>query len=178
MLCHLFTAFFDVEAVERLDFYYSGEVSQPVIVSMGQALKRQLAIGDGQGTKTRKVFSAYVEMLQNVVRYAEGREGAVIVCQVAGEHLVACANRVAKRDADALKAKLETVLAASQEDVREAYRAQLRQAQIGADGGAGLGLLTLARESSKPMEYRFVDQVVDQDAAADGFCYFLLKATL
>ena len=58
-------------------FAYSGYVSEPVLMGVGEALKQKLAVADADTKTVRSVFAIFVEQMQNIIRYsAEGDEDA------------------------------------------------------------------------------------------------------
>ena len=63
----------------------------------------------------------------------------------------------------------------SMAEIRDAYRAQLRSGDADADSkGAGLGLLTVARDAAGPIEY----SLADMPGYENRLLYFYLKATV
>ncbi|WP_054773548.1 DUF6272 family protein [Methylogaea oryzae] len=54
-------------------FYYTGGFSQSIVTAMSDMLKHKLQANGVTGSTARKIFSAFVEMAQNVVHYSEDR---------------------------------------------------------------------------------------------------------
>ena len=155
-------------------FYYAGEFTPPVIAAAADSLKARLATEDASGPAKRKLFSTFVEMAQNILHYAAttpaddgsapaprgaigvGREDAA---DAAGHYWIVCSNAVDVDYVPRLADKLNAVRAMSLEEIKQSYREQLRNPTHGADDpiskGAGLGLLTIARDASAPLEYSF-----------------------
>jgi len=86
MLIDLFTVFREEADANGIVFYYSGILSQNVITTMSDSLKQKLQIQDEKGARSRKVFSTFIEMIQNAMHYSPGmpdsddtKEGSVIV---------------------------------------------------------------------------------------------------
>lgn len=183
----VFNAFRDAAAEKGIIFYYNGYFSQNIIAAMGDALRQKLQSEEG-GAKTRKVFSSFIEMAQNIVHYsaeqltrsthqeASVRLGAVAVGRQGDRFFVLCGNVLDNSAVDRLREKLESVRAMSAEEIKKAYREQLRNDEHGDinpdSKGAGLGLLTLARDAAEPIQYAFVP--VENEL----YCQFYLRAVI
>ena len=51
-------------------FCYSGYVTQKILVAIGETIKKKLEVEETDLGKTKKVFSIFVEGVQNVIRYS------------------------------------------------------------------------------------------------------------
>ena len=51
-------------------FCYSGYVTQKILVAIGETIKKKLEVEETELGKTKKVFSIFVEGVQNVIRYS------------------------------------------------------------------------------------------------------------
>ncbi len=186
MLIDVFTVFREEADANGIVFYYSGILSQNVIKTMGDSLKQKLQIQDESGARSRKVFSTFIEMIQNAMHYSpstpdsEGaKEGSIIVGRENGKYFIICANFIEKQFAPRICEKLDPILQMSAEEIKQAYRAQLKNEQHSEDSiskGAGLGFLTLARDSIEPIEYAIRECVSTNDE--DQLSCFYLKATI
>ncbi len=163
-------------------FYYTGEFSQNVIAAMSDSLKQQLDAVGASAPARRKVFSSFVEMAQNIMHYARDEAGsssvgAMAVSHDAGRFYVMCANPVRLDHVERLRAKLEPLRSMTLEEIKLAYKEQLRNDDHAKDAisrGSGLGFLTVAREASQPIEY----QIVLSSQRDDGQAEFYLRAAI
>lgn len=170
-------------------FYHSGEFNEAVIAAAAQALKHRMEENGATGPAKRKLFSTFVEMAQNIVHYAarppgveadtaRGKDGTVAVGKSVDDYWVICINRVDTAHVARLSEKLDVVRSMSLEDIRKTYREQLRNTQHehsdAISKGAGLGWLTIARDSKQPLEYSFAS-----DPGSDGkTAFFFAKAVV
>jgi len=164
-------------------FYYSGYFSQNIINAIGDAVRLRLERSDTPGGVRRKLFSTFIEMAQNIVHYSsnnltpieqadrELRAGSVCVMQENGQFFIMCANPVTPEWAEHLRRVLEPLCDMSAEQIRYAYRRQLRKPAPDDSKGAGLGFLTIAKESSRPIEFSL-------EPNETGMVTFSLKATI
>lgn len=151
-------------------FYYSGYLSQAILMATAEAVKLRLEQRDQDYKVRRRVLSSLIEMGQNVVHYSadclsdpdqttdEMRFGAIAIVRRGQRYVVSCSNPIDRAVQARLEPKVAMVSRMSLEEIKAAYRATLRREE-GEEGskGAGLGLLTLARDASDALEYRFAD---------------------
>lgn len=166
-------------------FYYAGEFTPAVVAAAADSLKQRLATEDASGPAKRKLFSTFVEMAHNILHYAvppeeggvaplaadaaTGPQGAIGVgkdlpeggqeAEAAPQYWIVCSNAVDVAHVPRLTDKLDALRAMSLEEIKQSYREQLRNPDHNANDtlskGAGLGLLTIARDASAPLEYSF-----------------------
>lgn len=165
-------------------FYQSGEFTSPIISAAAEALKLRLAENGASGPVTRKTFSTFVEMAQNIHHYAvpdaenSSGVGSIGVSKSGDDYWIVCANRVLSGHVSRITEKLELVRAMSLDEIKKAYKAQLNnENHANSDPlsrGAGLGWLTIARDSKLPIEYSF-----SSDEASNGqHAHFYVKAVI
>ncbi len=184
MSIDLFTMFREEADANGIVFYYSGELSQNVIRSMGDSLKQKLQIQDEKGARSRKVFSTFIEMIQNAMHYSpetpgsdNTKEGSILVGKNEEKYFVICANFIQRQHEARIREKIDPILKMSADEIRQAYRTQLKNDLHHNDGiskGAGLGFLTLARDSAEPIEYIIREAIGYENELS----YFYLKATI
>ncbi len=178
----LFNNFCSQAAQSGILFYYTGEFSQNVIKVMGETVQQRMDAIGANGPARRKVFSAFVEMAQNILHYADTTPGdgatigALAVGRTDDKYFVVCGNPVRLEHVARIREKLDPLRSMTLEEIKAAYRQQLRNDEHDQDvvsKGAGLGFLTLARESSEPIEYQIVHRSGD-----DTYAEFYLRAAI
>ena len=179
----VFSAFSEVANLNGIIFYYHGTFSQNVISTMGDALKQRIESQDTNSKTSRKLFSSFVEMVQNALHYSPathdsrgGNWGTVAVGKLGGKFFIVCGNLVEKQYVDRIREKLDPLKKMSLEEIKLAYREKLNSDSSGdsVSKGAGLGFLTLARDAAEPIEYT----LIDQHGHESEFSYFYLKAVI
>lgn len=179
----IFNAFRDVASVNGVIFYYNGNISQNVILTMGDALKQRLEKQDAKAPTSRKLFSSFIEMVQNALHYSPDapdstgeKLGAVAVGRREDRFFIVCGNLVRKQNVERIREKLEPIMKMSLDEIKLAYREQLKSegSDDNTSKGAGLGFLTLARDAVEPIEY----SLVDMPGRESEFSYFYLKAII
>lgn len=61
---------------EGIILSFRGAVTQEVIISLGEALKKQVELQSESMSRNMRVFSAFVELVQNIDRYSGERRDA------------------------------------------------------------------------------------------------------
>jgi hypothetical protein len=182
MSIDLFTLFREEADTNGIVFYYSGILSQNVITTMSESLKQKLQAQDASGTRSRKIFSTFIEMVQNAMHYSpdsdDTKEGSIIVGKKEDKYFVVSANFIQKQHEARISEKLDAIQKMSADEIKQAYRAQLKNDRHESDDtiskGAGLGFLTLARDSVEPIAYSFKDVIGDTHELS---CFYL-KTTI
>ncbi|MCX0497740.1 SiaB family protein kinase [Erwinia billingiae] len=162
---------------------YTGFFSQHNITAMGEVIRLYLEQNEGSFATRRKLFSTFIEMVQNILRYSsdsrallrdndEMRFGSVTFGMDQGKYICQSANLVRSEDTGRLRECLETLQSMSDEQIKLTYKASLRAEAPAWSKGANIGLLTLARDVSEPLEFTF-QQVESTDLSA-----FYLKAII
>lgn len=169
-------------------FYYEGYFSQNIIAAVADAVKMRIEHVGAAGTKRRKLFSSFIEMTQNIIHYSvdayshdnsanfgnEVRHGSICISTepVADTYFLQCANPVQKPVAEQLRSKLEHLRTLTIDDIKREYKQTLRADTSAESKGAGLGLLTVARDASAPLEFDFIP------IEGSDNVLFYLKATI
>ncbi len=161
-------------------FSFSGPMSHEIIEGIGSAIRVKIGEGeDGDRRAALKVFSIFVEQVENVINYSVEKDpkdsgmsfGIVVVGKKDGLFFISGGNRIEKERQDVL-AEYLTKLAAMDKAELKVYYKERRRAEKSADSkGAGIGFIEMARKSSRPLEFSFQD--IDQD-----YSFFTIKISI
>ncbi|MEW6444655.1 MAG: SiaB family protein kinase [Pseudomonadota bacterium] len=186
MQLDVFNAFRDHALRNGVLFYFNGYFSHNVIGAMGDTLRHRLEAQGTKGAVTRRVFSTFIEMAQNILNYGVDAErpeqggqmslGAVAIGELGDQFYIICGNHIDQAHVDRVREKLEAIRSMSNDEIKQAYKQQLRSQDHEEDPiskGAGLGFLTVARDSSAPIEYTFIEDQGSPDKVG-----FYLKAII
>jgi hypothetical protein len=112
----------------------------------------------------RKVTFLMVECFQNIVRHGESvifddehieNPGYFLTKNIDNTHFITSGNLVRKENVKKLTEDLRHVNSLTKQELRELYKKALSTNEISEKGGAGLGLIELARKSGHPIEFSF-----------------------
>lgn len=156
---------------EDLVYVYRGVFSQLITDSIIALTENNLtSVGESQKLKKR-VFSIMVECLQNITRhqYIDGREdltadqsGMFIICNRDKSYQMTSGNVVNNDAIPHLKCLLDKVNSLDKDSLKEYYKKVLEDGSISSKGGAGLGLIEMARKSGNKLFYTFeqIDELI------------------
>lgn len=140
---------------------FNGPFSQGLIVEIGTALKSYLESETASSSSAFDVFAVYVEIAQNIRRYAalrgygetDATSTVVVSRDEEGRYVITAGNIVERADGDALAERLARVSTMDKAELKAAYKEQLRKPreENNDEGAAGLGLLDMARKASAPL---------------------------
>jgi hypothetical protein len=165
---------------DRTLLCFNGPISRSLIEEIGNALKNYLETQEARPAEAMDVFSAYIEMTQNIRQYAmqqgygDGDAAATVVISrnEEGRYTVSAGNRVELADGERLVERVRQLAAMDKAELKAAYKTQLRQPRDpAATTGAGLGLIDLARRASAGLEASFSPH-------ADGRGFFSLSVVI
>ena len=181
MLAEEYLSFKKILEQKGIIFSFSGYVSEGILFALGDALKQKMALEDTDSNTTKKVFSVFVEQVQNIIRYSADRvsgdigrpvelsSGMIAVGQEQGKFFVICANKVRTEDRHRLKERLEHLQTLDKDGIKAYYKEKLREEPEAESKGDSIGLIEIARRASAPIDFDFMQ--VD-----DAYAFFCLKA--
>ena len=162
---------------------YSGYVSEDILLAVGNTLRVRLEDHARDGAQIRNVFSIFVELMQNIIRYGvEGPHpgsdagekpsfGIVMVSENDGHMDIIAGNYVAKDEAKQLVGRVNELQCHSHDELRHMYRERLRRSPDRASKGASLGLIEIARRSTLPVMCEIMP-------ASGSLSFFMIRATV
>lgn len=170
-------------------FSYSGYLNEDILSGIGNALRSKMTIDRTEEKISRAVFSAFVEQVQNVIRYSAETSTQASSGEVAGEEalvlpyglvaigeypdgqqFVTCCNMVLSSDTKKLSEQLESIRDLDRKELGALMRQQLRDGPPEGSKGAGVGFIAIAREANGNWDYDIVEN------AKEGFDFFSFEA--
>jgi hypothetical protein len=146
---------------------FTGYLSEGVLFALGETLKQKLALDATDPNTNKRVFSVFVEQVQNVIRYSTDRaegdvparvelsSGTVTVGRTDEKFFVTCGNMVRADDVGRLRERLELLNQMDKEALKQYYREKLKEPPEEQSKGASIGLIEIARRASEPIEFDF-----------------------
>lgn len=115
----------------------------------------------GESSKTqKKVYFLMVETLQNITRHqditqSEENHAFFVVLNKDGEYSLTSGNIIDNSKTDELKKSIEKINSLNPTELKEYYKFVLENTGMSEKGGAGLGLIEMARRSGNKLLYHF-----------------------
>lgn len=162
-------------ADEHLMFAYRGEVTGDNSVSLLTLLEREMEFSEFGLLGRKRLFMFVLENLQNITRHSlkesEDLTSLVVYHKTDNGYTVSTANALRNSEVRGLRRNLERIKSLEPDKIREVYRKMLQETVIGKKGGAGLGLMEMARKTGNMLDYDF--RPVDEKHS-----YFILSKTV
>ncbi|WP_019583900.1 MULTISPECIES: SiaB family protein kinase [unclassified Thioalkalivibrio] len=162
-------------------FSFTGYISEGILKALGDALRQKIRLESTDTKTVNRVFSVFVEQVQNIIRYSAERiehddeppvelsSGMITVGSENGRFFVICGNVIGRKDADTLAARLRELAAMDSDELRRFYKEKLREPPDEGSKGGSIGLIEIARRASEPIQFDF-------QHISDAQSYFVLKA--
>lgn len=155
----LFILFKEFESY-TLSYVYKG-IFNPGLTDKILSLSETNMNLTGESPKTqKKVYFVMIETLQNITRHqdttqAEENHAFFVVLNKNGEYSLTSGNVIDDSKIEGLKASIEKINAFTPEELKEYYKYVLENTGMSEKGGAGLGLIDMARKSGNKLLYHF-----------------------
>lgn len=115
----------------------------------------------GHRTDLKKLCGIALELLDNAQRYSTTQDVG-FEWRIEGDQLVVCIrNQASRADAERLLSTVEGINNMTTEQVVEAFKAQLLNEGFGEKGGAGLGMLQIAKKTGSRLTARIAPATGD-----------------
>lgn len=137
---------------------FNGPINAALIEEIGRALRDYLNHQQEAPSAVADIFSVYIEMTQNIRRYADQHPGlqgassaAIVVSRIDGHYVVSAGNIVTPDDGNLLARRVEELSAMTGPELKARFKSQLRMPREHLNGSAGLGLIDMARKAARPL---------------------------
>jgi len=126
----------------------------------------------------RRVYHAMIEILQNMSRHSDEisesshvGKGLFMIGKKREQYFIITSNKIKNKNISKLKASIEQINKSSFDELNLMYSTQLSGGKMSPKGGAGLGLIDIARKTSKALQFNFIP-------INTYYSYFVLKVVI
>ena len=165
----------DFPIIESIDFHkkmneknilliQKGDFSQESILPVLNIIEQNLRSDSSIPNKNKEVYHVLVELLQNIGKHClkidERNDGIFLIGQKESNFVVTAGNYIENSKVPDLEKRLKTVQTLSKNELKELYLKELKEGKETEHGGAGIGLIDIAKECTNPIKYNFykIDQ--------------------
>ena len=160
---------------DRLMFVYRGVVTNENSMPLLTLLEKEMENSEFGFVGRKKLFMFVLESLQNVSRHSNKNLYAdmslVVYSKTDNGYTVATGNVLPVTGIDDLKSKLSEINHLQPDEIRKAYRKMLSTTEFSNKGGAGLGLIEMAKTTGNKLDFDFVP-------LNNEYAYFILSKTV
>jgi len=159
---------------------YEGEVDQSITKAFTSLIERNLSGSQESIMLQKRVYHVMVECLQNICKHSDHMltgesispgEGVFVVAKDHDSYIIVSGNAVYKRKLDSLTSTINHINELTIDELKEYYKIQLKESRLSEKGGAGLGLIDIARKTEKKIE--FILEPINDDVV-----FFIMKFTI
>lgn len=163
---------------DNLNYVYRGNFSQNITDNILSFTEVNLSkVGESNKIKKR-IFTIMVEGLQNITRHQEisasqstNEEGIFLMQNIDNHYYITTGNPIFKENIPKLTQQINKINGLDSVALKQYYKEVLNDNIISKKGGAGLGLIEIARKSDNKLIYDFVD-------LNEHYSYFYLTTTI
>jgi hypothetical protein len=160
---------------ERLMFVYRGVVTNENSASLLMLLEKEMENSEFGFVGRKRLFMFVLESLQNVSRHSDHNQysdmSLVVYSKTDSGYTVTTGNVIESDKINDLSNKLYEINNLDSGEIRSVYRNMLSNAEFSSKGGAGLGLIEMAKKTGNKLDYDFIK-------LDDKFSYFILSKTV
>ena len=165
-MVHQIQKFYEQLKDEGIVFSFTGPVSQSLLEGIGETLRKKMTLEETSTNVTQKVFSIFVELMQNVINYsAEKGTGeyeqdlsfGILIIGKRDEHFyIQCGNYITQEQKGPLTEKLSKIQSMNKDELKKYYKEQRRKESEDGSKGAGLGFIEMARKATRPISFDMI----------------------
>jgi hypothetical protein len=160
---------------KRLMFVYRGVVTNVNSLSLLMLLEKEMENSEFGFAARKRLFMFVLESLQNISRHTGdndyARMSVVAYSRTDSGYTVATGNVMEAGKVPDLRNRLRQINRLDPKDVRDVYRKMLDSSEFSSKGGAGLGLMEMAKKTGNKLDYDFIK-------INDRLYYYVLSKTV
>ncbi len=169
-----------IQGINKLsyEYIYRGKFTKNITANLLALTETNLEKADDTQKLKKKIYFVMVECLQNITKHQDkvkdvvGDESAILVIQKRDKrYYITTGNIIENQNIEKLTGMLEKVNSMDSNELKVYYQEMLVTGEISKKGGAGLGLIAMARKTGNKLLYDF--QKVDEKIS-----YFYLRTEI
>jgi len=162
-----------------ISIVFMGEFNHEITKMFTTMSERELEKKREEKSTTRKVYHAMVETLQNISKHSDditGIEnnignGLFMIGKKNNTYFIITSNKVKNKKTETIEASLKQVNALDREELNTLFKKIIKEGKMSEKGGAGLGLIDIARKTGNKLEHQFLP-------LDDEYSLFILKVEI
>ena len=157
---------------------YQGQLDFDSIGDLIQSLKDKMRKRDVRFNIYKRILTIIIESLENIIRYRENldQKNSIILSYPPefqiyaddNQFIIESSNAILSDDIESLDKKLSQLNELDKIGIRELYKATITDGKFSEKGGAGLGMIEMAKIADDKLDYSF--SKID-----NNYSYFILR---
>lgn len=154
---------FDEMKDNGISLVYLGEFNHEIIKMFTNMAEETMDMNSEEKAIKKKVYHTMVETLQNMNKHSDEisdsaniGKGLFFIGKKDETYYIITSNRITDTKMNMMRKAIDQVNSMNKEELKELYKKQLKEGTISDKGGAGLGLIDIARKTGEKIEYQFL----------------------
>lgn len=164
---------------DELSYFFRGSFSQSITEGLISLTESNLNKTKEPTKIKKKVYFIMVESLQNIIKHqdkddepeTEINPSLFIIQKNGPKYFITSGNVISVGNINSLQGKLDKINSLSAEDLKQYYLEVLECGEISEKGGAGLGLIDMAKKSGNKLSFDF-------STLDNNLSYFYLQTSI
>ncbi|HBS85374.1 MAG: hypothetical protein A2W91_16330 [Bacteroidetes bacterium GWF2_38_335] len=159
---------------DNLGYIYRGKFTQEITDSILSLTEHNLDKEEESPKIKKRVYSIMVECLQNITRHQDDTKedsvesyGVFVIQKELENYYITSGNLVGNETIPIISKLIEKINSLEKDELKDYYKEVLSTGELSNKGGAGLGLIDMARKSGNKLSYEF-------RPVSDKYSYFYL----
>ncbi len=147
----------------HLGYIYKGVFTQDVTDNILSLTENKLEKQEESSKVKKRVYNILVEALQNVTRHQASdfhketeHDSLFLIQKMNNRYVITTGNVAETKNIPAMQMLMDKINTLGKEELKEYYKAVLEEGTFSDKGGAGLGLIDMARKAGNKLIYKFV----------------------
>jgi len=164
---------FEAMQKDNLSYIYRGYFNQQITDSILSLTELNLETKEQSSKMKKRVYAILVEGLQNITRHQTDAKvdeshkefdtnGLFVIKRNNDKYYITTGNATNKKNIPTITKLIEKINSLDKDELKKYYKEVLNEGELSDKGGAGLGLIDMARKSGNKLSYKFVD-LSDED---------------
>ncbi len=162
-----------------ISLIYLGEFSHEITKMFTSMAESEMSRNSEESSTKRMVYHSMVETLQNMNRHSDELndkshvgKGLFMIGKKNDVYYIITSNKIAGDKVESLRSAIDQLNASTLEELKAMYKKQLKEGKLSEKGGAGLGLIDIARKTERKLEYALMPLFEQSDY------FFILKVEI
>jgi hypothetical protein len=145
-----------------ISLVYMGDFSHEITKMFTTMAEDEIIDKEENATTKRRIYHVLIETLQNMTRHSDELtqevvgKGLFLIGKKLDIYYVITSNKISADKKERLEAMLNIVNAATKDELKDMYRKQIKEGKLSNKGGAGLGLIDMARKTTGKLDFEFI----------------------
>jgi hypothetical protein len=144
---------------EDVMLIHKGDFSQDSIFPVLKIIEENLRKEFKDSTQKKKIFHILVELLQNISKHCfkinHKKEGIFLIGNSNSSFVINTGNLIENKSIEKFTKLLDEINSLNRKELKNLYLSKLRDRNLPSNGGAGIGLIDIARRIISPLNYSF-----------------------